>query len=70
MKELIKPQKLAKLLREYREKNAVNGTRMSQQGLANRIGVSYSTLQRWEYAQVRISPMMYRRLIQLEVIPS
>lgn len=68
MKQLIKPQKLAKILVAFREKNKVDGVRMSQRLLAQKIGVAEYTLQRWEYSLVWISPMMFRRLAQLGII--
>lgn len=73
MKQLIEPRELAKKLIAYREAHQINGKRMTQEHLAEKIiGIHQFTLQRWERAgasySTRISPVMFAHLKRLKII--
>jgi len=72
MKALINPRALSKILLNYRDTHQIDGRRMSQEHLAMLIGIPRYTLQRWETDRsrysVKISPMMFMRLKQLNII--
>lgn len=59
----IEPEKLMLMLLEFRKKN-----HMSQAELARKLGVPRFTLQRWEKGLVRVSPIMFRMLVERKVV--
>lgn len=63
MKCSIEPMKLAQILTDYRKKKG-----LSQQDLADSLRIPRYTLQRWEKGLVKISPIMFRMLVDRWII--
>ena len=59
----LSPGRIAHRIKEYRERQGI-----TQETLANRLGIKRWTLIRWEKAKVRVSNIMLRMLIDAGVL--